>query len=50
MKMVSELGAWFPPRPCDGGMPPSLVGGEEGLAEAEASSAWIIDSTLSMQI
>jgi hypothetical protein len=39
MKMDSERGVWFPPRPFEGGTPTSLVGGDEELAEAEESSA-----------
>jgi hypothetical protein len=49
--MVTESGrgVWLPPRPREGGTPTSLVGGVP-LAEAEASSFWMIDSTLSMHM
>jgi hypothetical protein len=52
IKTDSGRGVWLPPRPRDGGTPTSLVGGGGGvpLAEAEASSFWMIDSTSSMHM
>ncbi len=49
IKTESGRGVWLPPRPREGGTPTSLVGGVP-LAEAEESSFWIIDSTLSMHM
>lgn len=49
IKTESGRGVWLPPRPREGGTPTSLVGGVP-LAEAEASSLWMIDSTLSMHM
>jgi hypothetical protein len=49
IKTESGRGVWLPPRPREGGTPTSLVGGVP-LAEAEASSFWMIDSTLSMHM
>ena len=49
IKTESGRGVWLPPRPREGGTPTSLVGGVP-LAEADASSFSIIDSTLSMHM
>ena len=50
MKTDSERGVWFPPRPREGGTPTRRVGGGVWDADCAASSAWITDSTSSMQI
>jgi hypothetical protein len=52
IKTDSGRGVWFPPRPRDGGTPTSLVGGCGGvpLAEAMASSFWMMDSTSSIHM
>lgn len=44
-----ERGVWFPPRPLDGGTPISR-GPWDGMFIDAASSAWMIDSTSSMQM
>ena len=49
IKTESGRGVWLPPRPREGGTPTSLVGGVP-LAEADASSFWMIDSTFSMHM
>lgn len=55
--MLTSRGVWFPPRPLEGGTPTSLVlmfvvldGEAVGERREAASSDWIIDSTLSMQM
>jgi hypothetical protein len=50
MNTDSERGVWLPPRPFEGGTPTSLVGGERACCEEAASSAWMMDSTSSMQM
>ena len=52
IKTDSGRGVWLPPRPRDGGTPTSFVGGcgRAPLAEAAASSFWMMVSTSSIQI
>lgn len=50
MNTDSDRGVWFPPRPREGGTPMRRVGGGVCEADCAVSSAWITDSTSSMEI